>query len=119
MGTSPTQPIQCAMNERRGCSPALIVEALADDRTRAIFLALDEPTSVETIVEEHGIPQSTAYRKVEALAEAGLVRAAETDESGSPTRYLSAVDCLSITYDGATRITCTRSGLTLSCELEE
>lgn len=118
MDTSRTLPIPCAMDERRGCSPGLIVEALADERSRAIFQALEEPTSVETIVEDLDIPQSTAYKKVEALTEAGLVRAVDGAETGSPTRYLPAVDCISITCDESTRITCTRHGLTLSCELD-
>ncbi|MCI4329162.1 MAG: helix-turn-helix domain-containing protein [Thermoplasmata archaeon] len=51
------------------------LEALGDEQTRAILLALDlEELDVHELVLRTGLPQSSVYRKLHDLEEAELVR---------------------------------------------
>lgn len=56
-------------------SPELetVLDALHDDDCRTIITTLTEPMTAEEIAEATGIPQSTTYRKLDMLSEAGLV----------------------------------------------
>jgi DNA-binding transcriptional ArsR family regulator len=53
--------------------PAAVFEALEDEDCRAIIRALSEPMTAEEISEATDIPNSTTYRKLETLTEAGLL----------------------------------------------
>jgi DNA-binding IclR family transcriptional regulator len=56
-----------------------VVTLLASDRVRRIVRALDRPMTAAEVADDCDIPQSTAYRKLGAMAEAGLVRKRERD----------------------------------------
>jgi DNA-binding transcriptional ArsR family regulator len=50
-----------------------VFDALADPDCRDVLAALDEPLSAPEVVEACGLPQTSAYRKLDQLSEAGLV----------------------------------------------
>lgn len=56
-----------------------VVDLLASHRVRRIVRALDRPMTAAEVADECDIPQSTVYRKLGAMAEAGLVRKRERD----------------------------------------
>ncbi|GAB3673329.1 helix-turn-helix domain-containing protein [Halopiger thermotolerans] len=113
-------PTACARAERDGelgCNPELLIELLNDDDARAIYLHLEEPSTVGDLADELDLPQSTAYRKVQNLHEAGLIsRLNERSRSGVPSHYVQAIDHVTVTYDDPLRIECVRKGMTLYCE---
>lgn len=51
-----------------------VLEVLADPECREILGVLEEPLSTNDVSERCELPQTSAYRKLEALSEAGLVR---------------------------------------------
>lgn len=57
-----------------------VLDALADPDCRAILAELGEPASASEVSDRCDLPQTTVYRKLEALAEADLV------EEGSALR---------------------------------
>ncbi|MFB6206254.1 MAG: helix-turn-helix domain-containing protein [Haloglomus sp.] len=67
-----------ARNPRSESAPPLedVLSALDDDDCRAIIRALDEPLSAGEVSERCDIPSSTAYRKLDLLTEADLLREA-------------------------------------------
>ncbi|MFC4544009.1 helix-turn-helix domain-containing protein [Halosolutus amylolyticus] len=113
---------RCTYAERdgpMGCNPQAIIELLATDDSREVYLQATEPVTVPEIAEELDLPQSTAYRKVEELQEAGLLRQLnERSQGGLPAHYIQSMDAVSVTYDDPLRIECSRSGTTLWCEPE-
>ncbi|WP_435101387.1 helix-turn-helix domain-containing protein [Halarchaeum sp. P4] len=54
-------------------STADVLGALDDADCRAMLEALDEPRSARDLIERCDIPSSTAYRKLDRLADAGLI----------------------------------------------
>lgn len=113
-------PTPCVRAEREGelgCNPQLLVELLNDDDARVIYLFLEEPATVGDVSDELDLPQSTAYRKVENLHEAGLLsQLNEHDRTGVPSYYVQAIDHVTVTYGDPLRIECVRNGVTLYCE---
>jgi DNA-binding transcriptional ArsR family regulator len=67
-----------ARNQRSEPDPRLeeVLTALDDADCRAIIRALDEPLSAGEVSERCDIPSSTAYRKLDLLTEADLLREA-------------------------------------------
>lgn len=67
-----------ARNRRSGSDPPLedVLTALDDTDCRAIIRALDEPLSAGEVSQRCDIPSSTAYRKLDLLTEANLLREA-------------------------------------------
>ncbi|WP_254821664.1 winged helix-turn-helix domain-containing protein [Haloglomus halophilum] len=67
-----------ARNPRSEPDPPLgdVLTALDDADCRAIIRALDEPLSAGEVSERCDIPSSTAYRKLDLLTEADLLREA-------------------------------------------
>ena len=120
MSTVPEQPTPCGCIDRPeaiGCEPDRIVELLNDDGARAVYQRVETPTTVAAVAAELDLPQSTAYRKIDELREAGLVRQFARRSTGNePAYFVRAIDCVSITYDDPLRIECTRNGTTLYCE---
>ncbi|WP_440990756.1 DUF7342 family protein [Haloarchaeobius baliensis] len=51
-----------------------VLQSLEDEKCRAILRALREPKSASDLCDECGLANSTAYRKLERLRDAGLVR---------------------------------------------
>ena len=64
------------MSDEPTADPELqtVLETLADVECRTILAELDHPQSVREVAEQCELPQTTAYRKIEFLSEAGLVR---------------------------------------------
>ncbi|WP_257300818.1 helix-turn-helix domain-containing protein [Haloarchaeobius sp. FL176] len=78
--------------------PRDVVGALADDDCRAIVEFLDEPATAGEVADGAGVPLSTTYRKLDRLADAGLVTE-RTDalRRGQPTtRYRRAFDAVRV-----------------------
>jgi DNA-binding transcriptional ArsR family regulator len=67
-----------ARNPRSESDPPLgdVLTALDDADCRAIIRALDEPLSAGEVSDRCDIPSSTAYRKLDLLTEADLLREA-------------------------------------------
>ncbi|AFO59414.1 MULTISPECIES: helix-turn-helix domain-containing protein [Natrinema] len=120
MGDTVDQPSRCPRIDRDGelgCDPHRIMDLLSDDDARAVFLYAEEPATVSDISEALDLPQSTAYRKVEELHEAGLLsQLNERSRTGTPGHYVRAMDHVSVTYDEPLRIECTCNGRLLYCE---
>ncbi|SER54474.1 winged helix-turn-helix domain-containing protein [Natrinema salaciae] len=120
MSDTVDQPTRCPRIERDGelgCDPHRIVTLLNDDDARAVYLYAEEPATVSQIAEAVGLPQSTAYRKVENLQEAGLLsQLNDRSRTGTPAHYVRAMDHVSVTYDDPLRIECTCNGRPLYCE---
>jgi DNA-binding transcriptional ArsR family regulator len=51
----------------------VVLDALADPECRSILDELGTPLSAQDVADRCDIPQTSAYRKLEALSEAGLV----------------------------------------------
>ncbi|MFC6716650.1 ArsR/SmtB family transcription factor [Natrialbaceae archaeon GCM10025810] len=99
------------------CSPPLIVDLLSDPTARRIFVAVERPKTVGELAAELDLPQSTAYRHVGTLTEAGLLRRLnDGSRTDLPTHYVRAIDCVSVTLDDPVRITCERNGIAFYCE---
>lgn len=55
-----------------------VFEALADPECRDILATIDEPASAKSVADLCDLPQTSTYRKLQQLSEAGLV-AEETE----------------------------------------
>lgn len=81
-----------------------VLSLLADPEARAILeLTATTARSVGELVEECGLPTSTAYRKVEALVEAGLLeeRVRIQPERRNPREYLLRKGEITLKLNGA------------------
>ncbi|WP_226005302.1 ArsR/SmtB family transcription factor [Natrinema salinisoli] len=120
MSNTADRPTRCPRIEQDGeigCDPHRIMELLSDDDARAVYLLVEEPATVRDVSDELDLPQSTAYRKVEHLREAGLIsRLNERSRTGTPAHYVQAMDHVSVTYDDPLRIECACNGNVLYCE---
>lgn len=58
-----------------------VFDLLASERTRRIVRALEGPMTAAEVAETCEIPRSTAYRKLQGMAEAGLLRKQEGDDA--------------------------------------
>ena len=54
------------------------------ESSRRIVCTIEEPMTAAEVADAGGIPRSTAYRKLQAMAEAGLLR---KQEGGDAARY--------------------------------
>jgi hypothetical protein len=120
MSDTVDRPTECPRADRDGeigCDPQRIIDLLNDDDARDVYLHVDTPATVPDVAAALELPQSTAYRKVEQLREAGLIRQLNPrSKGGSPAHYVRAFDHVSVTYDDPLRIECARDGTTLYCE---
>ncbi|QLG50564.1 helix-turn-helix domain-containing protein [Natrinema halophilum] len=120
MSDTVEEPTRCPRAERDGelgCEPRRIMDLLNDDDARSVYLSVEEPTTVREIADTLELPQSTAYRKVENLREAGLIRQLnQRSQGGLPAHYVQAIEHVSVTYDDPLRIECAQHGKTLYCE---
>lgn len=91
--SSPTPPRSPTSQSEPDISTVL--DALDDERCREILAVVgDEPLSAAEIREQADLPRSTAYRKLELLADAGLVsETLDIRQSGHHTvQYRRACD---------------------------
>ncbi|MFC7116269.1 HTH domain-containing protein [Natronoarchaeum sp. GCM10025703] len=89
-------------NEReiRECfEPKLVVELLNDDEALKLFRTATEPMTIQQLTEECNISQSTAYRKVEKLNDAGLLveTTAKRPDGDPPARYKQRAPAVTVT----------------------
>jgi DNA-binding transcriptional ArsR family regulator len=82
-----------------------VLSALDDEDCRAILLVADEPRSTQELAERADVPQSTTYRKVDKLREAGLVEErTEIRADGKHTStYRTDFDAVRVVLDGFER----------------
>lgn len=84
-------------------APEELVDCLGQKYAFTILRALSEgPKSAAEIIEEHDVPRTTFYRRVDELVEMDLVREeGQIDLSGAhSTRYECNVDGIEIRLDG-------------------
>lgn len=75
-----------------------VLDLLGDRAARRILEAAQFPRTVDEFVEILGLSRSTAYRKVDALEEAGLLRVANPPANGTTaTRYRATLGELTVT----------------------
>jgi len=94
MATEPAAPYR-RVREQPSADPAALLEALDDETCRDILNTLrGRRLTAQEISATTDIPQSTTYRKLEILADAGLVdpsvRVAPAENN--PTEYTTAAD---------------------------
>jgi DNA-binding transcriptional ArsR family regulator len=120
MSRSSTPPdSEPAWSWRRECDPDRFATLLADDVARAMLARADEPVTVGELAAELELPPSTAYRKVGALCEAGLlteIRRFRNDNE--PAEYLRAFDSVSVVHGDSTSVECVTNGVTI-CRTED
>lgn len=91
-------------NESVRCEqPEAVLAALADSHSRAILsMAAETAQSVPDIVTTSQIATATAYRKVQRLTDAGLLREQIRISQNGPNvmEYNLAVDGIQVTFDG-------------------
>lgn len=79
-----------------------VFDALADPDCRRIVVALDEPMTAKEIARQCDLPQTSTYRKLELLSEAGfLAERTEVRRDGHhATRYEKDLEGLFVAVDG-------------------
>lgn len=115
--TGPAEPCNGAERSwERGCDPSLIVDTIADPTARRIYEAIELPTTARELAAELDLPDSTTYRKLSKLEEAGLIRELEQGPNvDQPARYVRRIDRVSVTSDGELRIDCRKGGKNVFC----
>jgi glutamate mutase epsilon subunit len=82
---------------------SLIVAALADEfSNRILASAIINPKSVMDLVREHGIPMTSAYRRVKELTECGLLeveRIVLTNDGKKYDLYRSTVRAVNVRFE--------------------
>lgn len=63
-----------------GDSREQLLRTITDGDARKLFYHTQEPKTVPQLIEECGIPKSSAYRKIEKLVECGLLEVAGAAE---------------------------------------
>lgn len=88
-------------DERAAEHPGRTLDVLGDEDARRILAATAVPKTVSDLVEELGMTQSTAYRKVRALEGIGLLEQTNPDaDMNTPTRYRRAIAELTVRLQG-------------------
>lgn len=79
-----------------------VFDALADEECRRIVATLDEALTASEVAEACDLPQTSTYRKLELLSDAGLV-AEETElrmDGHHATRYVRDFEGVFVACDG-------------------
>lgn len=103
MSTTPSQTIQERTVIEDTTDAKAVLTALNDTDCRAILEATREESLTATELSEHcAIPSSTAYRKVEELAEVSLLeeRIRINTSSKHATEYRRCFDAVAVSVDG-------------------
>lgn len=86
-----------ARDEQAAEESGRILDVLGDEDARRILGATGAPKTVSELVDELGITQSTAYRKIRLLERSRLLERANPDATGNtPTRYRRTVRELTV-----------------------
>ena len=88
---------------------ATLCRLLADPAARELLGALDEPRTARALTEASDLSESTVYRKLDALVDAGLVteRYALRGDGTHPRQFRLAVEDLRVELTGAGELTAT------------
>ncbi|SDE88623.1 Helix-turn-helix domain-containing protein [Halorientalis regularis] len=85
-----------------GTNPDELLELLGDEYTRAVLEAiLDRPRSGGAVADEAGVSRATAFRRLNELAELGLVETEyhiDHDDGHHHKRYRAVIDTFSVTF---------------------
>ncbi|MFP9190641.1 winged helix-turn-helix domain-containing protein [Natrialbaceae archaeon A-CW1-1] len=116
MSHSTIQHHPCGISDGEdGCKPEQIITLLAENTARQLFLHADDPTTVQEFCDELDVAMTTAYRTVERLEDAGLLK--RQPPTASPQTYVRASEHVTITYENPVRISCVKGGVPVYCEL--
>ena len=101
MATEPAAPYR-RVREQPSADPAALLEALDDETCRVILTTLrDRRLTAQEISATTEVPQSTTYRKLDILSEAGLVEPSVrvAPAENNPTEYTTAAEGATIRLD--------------------
>ncbi|QSG04012.1 winged helix-turn-helix domain-containing protein [Natranaeroarchaeum sulfidigenes] len=86
----------------------LVVELLDDAEAVRLFQTAADPMTIQQLAEECDVSQSTAYRKVDKLTEAGLlVETTEKRPDGDPpARYKRRAPAVTVTIGEDVEVVC-------------
>lgn len=89
--------------------PELVVELLDDEEAIELFRTATEPMTVQQLTEACDVSQSTAYRKVGKLHEAGLLveTTAKRPDGDPPARYRRRAPAVTVTVGDGFDVVCT------------
>ncbi len=89
--------------------PELVVELLNDEDALTLFRTATEPMTIQQLTEEGDLSQSTAYRKVEKLNDAGLLveTTAKRPDGDPPARYKQRSPAVTVTVSDDIDAVCT------------
>lgn len=77
--------------------PERTLDVLGDDEARRVLRATGVPKTVSELVEDLGLSQSTAYRKIRALEDVGLIERTNPHARGNtPTKYRRATEGVTV-----------------------
>lgn len=88
--------------------PELVVELLDDDEAVELFRTATEPMTIRDLTDACDISQSTAYRKVEKLNEAGLLieMTAKRPDGDPPAQYQQCAEAVTVTISEDVDVVC-------------
>jgi DNA-binding transcriptional ArsR family regulator len=79
-----------------------VFDALSDPDCREIAAELDDPATAKEVADRCDLPQTSTYRKLERLSDAGLVeeRTAVREDGHHATTYIRDFSGVFVAYDG-------------------
>ncbi len=86
----------------------LVVELLDDDEAVDLFQTASESMTIQQLAAECDVSQSTAYRKVDKLTEAGLLveTTAKRPDGDPPARYKRRAPAVTVTVGEDVEVVC-------------
>ncbi|SEL41776.1 winged helix-turn-helix domain-containing protein [Haloferax larsenii] len=110
----PTNPLSDALEP----DFQTVFDALTNEQCRTVLSGLDHPMTASEIAEECDLPRSTVYRKVELMAEAGLLQKQERGREAA--RYSLGFDEVLVTREpGDLELSISRPSQSASEQLSE
>lgn len=106
-GPSQQQDTEQADEPLRGAvtDPARALTLLGDEDARRIVLATGEAKTVAQLTEELKLSESTAYRKIKALVDVGLLEPMNPCATGrTPTRYRRPAGSVTVDFTPELRV---------------
>ncbi len=90
------------------CDARTALGILDDPESVEMLEALDEPKTVGELAETCGIPLSTAYRKVDAFHETGVVEQSIRLDLGGKhaAQYERSIDAITVRFDAGVECEC-------------
>ncbi|WP_380681258.1 helix-turn-helix domain-containing protein [Salinigranum sp. GCM10025319] len=89
------------MNDGGDAAVEAVCDALADEDCRAILRALDEPLTAAEVASACDLPQTSTYRKLTKLTDAGLVaeRTEVRTDGHHTTRFVRDAASVVVAFD--------------------